>query len=187
MRGQATTCGLARGAAEVVVETEHPVARDQDVLEIAVPGASALYVTFNGTTNTDGHKDTRVEFYQDKELTRLVAARRGPAFNFKPFMAPCPRLYVKTVHTPTEGVAWRGWSCTARGLQGVQWMNELDVQLSSSVEWSTWLLDFVATKALPSVLLRSGVLHTKELVDALCSYLQAPRVPFRQEVLGSLL
>ena len=175
--GQASEFGVARGAAEVTVQTAQPVVPGESILDIHVPGSNAMFITFNGTPST--RPGTWVEFYQDEALTRLVAQRHGPTSAFAPFMAPCSRLYAKTVYTPTEGVAWKGWGCTARGLQGVQWMNELDVQLSSSIEWSTWLLQFIASDVMPPAAIRSGILHRKGIVDALCTYLRAPRVPFR--------
>ena len=169
---QATVFGKRQGSGQMHVESDHPVTGRQHTIEVSVEGASSLYVTFDVDSSTPRNQpDTRVEFFADRELTCLVAVRKGPAFAFKPFLAPCSKLYAKTTHRPIMSTPWTGWGCTARGMSGVRWSSESDVEFMPSLEWGSWLLQYLASEALTPSLLRGGALHTGGIVTALGSFI----------------
>lgn len=185
-----TLLGARSGAGTAAFESQHPVPIDQAVVHITVEGSSSLYVEFDVTCESPGgSRATRVEFFADKELTCLVAVRAGPKAEFcKPFLAPCSELFARTVHPEGEGdEPWHGWSCTARGLNGVRWSGERQVSMMPSIEWGTWLVEQLSSKALTPAMLRSGALHTERVLAPLCQYAGAAQVPFAADARRCLM
>eukprot|EP01138_Halocafeteria_seosinensis_P013053 gb/GECG01013331.1/.p1 GENE.gb/GECG01013331.1/~~gb/GECG01013331.1/.p1 ORF type:complete len:3653 (+),score=418.50 gb/GECG01013331.1/:1-10959(+) len=172
-----------------IAESNHPATVNKKSF-IHISGATAMWITFDANTCTDPNDPTAyLAFYLDASRTHCVAMFSGRAHSFKPFLVRTPTGKLFYTHCPGKpgvGDTHWGFRLKAHRANGMAWGGERETLRSPSLEWGTWLVEFLLSECLPQTTLSKGVIHNASLVSVMLKHICSHAAPFKQRIVALL-